>query len=81
MVYGFGVLFSLFCHTLKPGERDLPIVVIGKEIFEFSVLISLYLNVRPRNWPPFFSLELYEEFLDEILLQGNLQDLRPVLPP
>ena len=62
--------------------------IIVKELFEFIALTSLYLNVRPRIWPHFFSLELYEEqreFLQEFLLQEfqqyNLQDMRRFLPP
>ena len=32
-----------------------------KEYVEFMLLLALYINVRPRNWPPFFSLELHED--------------------
>ena len=35
-------------------------IVIPKEVGEFLILTCLYLNVRPRNWPQYFILEVSE---------------------
>ena len=37
------------------------LTVMLKEVTEFLILFFLYINVRPRNWPPFYSLELGED--------------------
>jgi len=57
LIYAFAVLFGLLCHevvfdpTVKHGAESLTLVVIIKEILEFSLLACLYINVRPRTWP------------------------------
>lgn len=61
LIYAFTVLVALFSNNVYHSSKNSPFFVVVKELFELSVLSSLYLNMRPRIWPQFFTLELYEE--------------------
>lgn len=62
--YCLGIIVGLNCHWStegEPGRRNgvtMTIFVMSKEFLELAILTWLYLNVRPRIWPNFFSLEV-----------------------
>lgn len=42
------------------GLKSPKLTVVLKEIGELTILILLFLNIRPRRWPQFFTLEMNE---------------------
>ena len=85
-VYFLAVLFGLLTHAtlIFPAEEDLqgmvtvheePVrnltaIIFLKELVELAILTFLFINVRPRTWPQFYSLEIGTnqlDWLDEML--------------
>ena len=76
IVYALVILISLsattarYNHAENEDEMGLlsPVrsmdhpakVIIPKELGEFLLLAYLYFNMRPRNWPQFFTIEMNE---------------------
>lgn len=56
LVYGFGILASLFYYNSFTAKDVNSInysekIVISKEITEFVLIVAIFLNYRPRVWP------------------------------
>ena len=83
IVYALVILISLITmtvrsHHIENEDESGPFramenpakVIVPKELGEFLLLACLYFNVRPRNWPQFFTLEMNENnrgFLDGLM--------------
>ena len=75
ITYNLAILVGLNCHWGRngiPGERSKDGLIsfcIIKEILELSLLTLLLINVRPRDWPRFFSIDMgpdQAEFFEEL---------------
>ena len=67
ITYNLAIVVGLNCHWGQngiPGKRSKDGLIsfcIIKEILEISLLTLLFMNVRPRNWPSFFMLDMTED--------------------
>ena len=66
LVYTFLVLIGLSLHSFWEYPRSynhvgFNVLIFSKETIELVILVLMFVNVRPRNWPAFFSLEMGED--------------------
>ena len=60
---------------------SLSALVVIKEVGEYCLLFSLYVNVKPRFWPIYFTLDMDENLREFYFEELAPQRLRQPLPP
>ena len=80
-LYCLAITFGLSFHWSHDGEvaerskARVTALVVLKEIVELALLSGQFLNIRPRVWPQYFTLEMLDderEFFEEL---GPLRQL------
>ncbi len=64
LVYSLAIISALSTHmgsTQDWNHPRLTLEVLLKECVEVSLLSLFYFNIRPRDWPAFFTLEMHED--------------------
>ena len=67
IVYTIMILFGLgFSTRTELGAKSLANLVIIKEVVETAIIWSVLLNLRPRDWPQYFTLDIaYGEIIPQ----------------